>query len=261
MMRKIELLCAISPLALILAAAGCTSPRSAADAQAFASPIELQARLSGASNIDLTWKNRATAEGGCWVEFTTPGSEFVKLDPLWPNETTYQHSDLAPGTKHIYRIVPFFGVPTPPVSITTGPAGSSTTTNAIEEGPIDAEPGSKPVAEGPKKSIRHFATFAEAMPDGVTVSLYSPTTVDVRWRDRARDEDGYLVEVAADANGPFQVCALLQPDTTSFRKVHLPPDMKIYFRVRAFFYGKPSNLADATTPEVAESPAASEMSH
>ena len=52
----------------------------------------------------------------------------------------------------------------------------------------------------------------------------------------------------------FVVCALLPPDTTSFRKIALPPTTKLHFRVRAFFYGDPSKPASLTTP--AEPPGA-----
>jgi hypothetical protein len=243
-MRK---LFAIGWLAVV--ANGCSLGGSApasgsSQATAFASPTALTARLLDPSNIQLTWKNNASEDCWNWVEFTTPGSEWVKLAALPVNETTFQHPDVAPETKHIYRIQPFFGRATPPISIMTGrlPPG---TTNVDEEGPLPPLPTKD---DGPKALLRHLSSIAAAAPADLTAVLSSPTTVDLRWKDRAKDEDGFVVEVGPGAMGPFQVCALLDPNTTSFRKTLLPPEFKVYFRVRAFFYGKPSTEATVTTP-------------
>jgi len=250
----------ILALGVVLMAAfgGCSTGSNASsrslEATAFASPTQLTARLLDASTIELNWRNNATEDCAYWVEFTTPGSDYVKLDAVPQNVTTYKHPDLAPETKHVYRILPFFGRPTPAVALTTGKVTEGVT-NIDEEGPLPALPGKKD--DAPKQSIRHLSTIAAAAPTGLTVTLSSPTSADLRWKDRARDEDGFVVEVAADEKGPYQVCALLDPNTTSFRKAHLPPEFKVYFRVRAFFYGKPSAEATATTPAepVSKSPA------
>src|SRR4051794_2217470 len=68
----------------------------------FASPSALKATVTDHSNVDLRWKNNATAPSGAWVEFTTPGDDFVKLDAVWPDTTTYRHPDVAPETTLIY---------------------------------------------------------------------------------------------------------------------------------------------------------------
>jgi hypothetical protein len=211
---------------------------------AFASPSALTAALSDHLNVDLRWKNNATAPGGAWVEFTTPGDEYVKLDAVWPDTVTFRHPDVAPETEFIYRIKPFFGQPSKVVAITTGHAAPPTE----EEGPLN-----EPAKAGGKdmKSIRDVATFKQAAPGNVTVKLSQPTSAVLRWEDRATDEDGYLVEVSADPQKAFKICALLPPNTTSFRKVQLPAEMKCYFRVRAFFYGEPSNQASVSTPSAA----------
>jgi len=230
-------------------------PASAVDAAAFAAPTELKGALVPGGHVDLSWKNNATQPGGVWVEFTTPGTDFVKLDPLWPETTQYRHPDVAPDAKYIYRLLPFFGRPSDVVTATTGEGPPEGTPNTDEEGPL---PGSEMEAagHGPKKSIRAAATIAEAAPGSVTAKLGSPTSVDVRWRDLANDEDGYLLEISPDPALGFQVCALLPPNTTSFKKAYLPSHTKCYFRVRAFFYGNPTEpVAVNTSPEKTSSKA------
>jgi hypothetical protein len=218
----------------------------------FASPDQLTAAYTN-GDVVLHWRNNATADGGNWVEFATPGSEFTKLEVALADArvTDYVHPQVAPETAFIYHINPFFGLATQPVGITTGIA--STNDPAMEEGPLPADTNAVPVQSTPKVSIRSMSTFTNATPTGLTATLSSPTSVDLHWTDVASDEDGYLLEVAADG-GRFVVCALLPPDTTSFRKTVLPAETKCSFRVRAFFYGKPSETASVLTPPELKTP-------
>jgi len=216
----------------------------------FAAPTQLTATLSAPTtngcDATLRWQNNATAEGGNWVEFSTPGSDYTKLEVfLDPRATMFIHPRLAPQTQFIYHIQPFFGKATAPVEITTG--APTTNTVDLEEGPLPAT-NAPPVDMKSQTSIRSINSFAQAMPVDLTAALSSPSSVDLRWTDRASDEDGFLVELAAHPAGPFVVCALLPADTASFRKIALPTQTPIYFRVRAFFYSKPSDTASVTTP-------------
>jgi len=78
--------------------------------------------------------------------------------------------------------------------------------------------------------------------------MASASSVDLRWEDRADDEDGYLVEMATDRDKAATICALLPPDSTSFKKARLPPATDCNFRVRAFFYGEPSQPVFFSVP-------------
>jgi hypothetical protein len=238
------------PVSLMI---GCATPDSrtpadsAKESSAFAPPTQLTATMTNGDSVILHWKNNSTAEGGNWVEFATPGSEFTKLTafPSDAPNTSFIHPRVAPLTTFIYRVEPYFGRASRPVEITTGVP----TNNApvLGEGPI-ASPGASVSGEnGPKLPLRTLQTFARAAPTDLTATLSSPTSVDLRWKDRASDEDGYFLEIGRRATGPFRLCALLPPDTSSFRIIHLPPATKCYFRVRAYFYGKPSDTASVNT--------------
>jgi len=234
---------------VILAAlvfAGCSTTSKTGDTadRHFAAPDHLTAYYTNGDAV-LHWQNHATADGGNWVEFSTPGSEYTKLDIYLAEEngTNFVHPSIAPQTQFIYHILPFFGQATEAASVTTGPA--STNTTDLEEGPL---PETNTVKTASTLSIRSAATFADAAPSGLTATLSSPTSVDLRWTDRASDEDGFLVEASLQPKGPFKVCALLPADTVSFRKIQLPAETTCYFRVRCFFYGKPSETASVITP-------------
>ncbi|HXF11422.1 MAG TPA: fibronectin type III domain-containing protein [Desulfuromonadaceae bacterium] len=238
--------------ASILALTGCLTTRqtaaykSADENTPFAPPTALTGVATN-GNVVLHWQNHATAEGGVWIEYTTPGTEdYIKVDAFGSDsgETSFVHPNVATGTQFIYRLQPFFGRTTKPAGITTGTV-LSTNEPVLMAGPID--PTNAPPT-GPQYSLRSIATFTNAMPTELTTTLSSPTSVDVRWKDNASDEDGYLLEISAHADEAFVPCALLPASTTSFRKTELPSQTQCYFRVRAFFYTKPTDTVSATTP-------------
>ncbi|MDE3100564.1 MAG: fibronectin type III domain-containing protein [Verrucomicrobiota bacterium] len=241
-------------LAALIFGFGCSTSNSnnpansGKETAAFASPGGLTATLTNGNNAILRWKNHATVDGGNWVEYTQPGYDYIKLDAFSSDENvaSYFHADLPPRTTFIYKIQPFFGRPTPAVEITTGIV-TSNNAPVLADGPIaSAHSVSRKTAR--RFSLRALQTFARAMPSDLKATLSSPTSVDLRWKDHAEDEDGCLLEISAHNNRDFVPCALLPPAADSFGKTGLPPQTKCYFRVRAFFYGNPSNIASVTTP-------------
>jgi Fibronectin type III domain len=238
--------------------AGCSKPASPtppttpaqnpATSVDFAPPRHFTATLLDTPTVRLRWEIGSPHTDGYFVEYQNPGDDsFVILDITHRDATTFEHPDLAPETKFIYRVRPYFGKASEVVTITTGQAPPAGTPNLEEEGPVEeSAQTSSPDKAG--KSIRTLATMTEAAPSKFAVSLSSPTSVILRWKDNASDEDGFLVECAVDLNQAFKICALLPPNTVSFKKIMLPGDTKCTFRVRAFFYGEPTPLADVTTP-------------
>lgn len=219
-------------------------------ASPFAAPTGLTATLAdGGKHIDLAWTNNSTEAGGAFLEFNmNPGEEYTILEIVPADARSMRHPDVAPETRFGYRVRPFYGRASSEVEITTGKAKSPPP--AEEEGPLgpaDADTSKKP-------SVRSLETMDAARPVELSAALASPTTVDLRWQDRAGDEEGYLVEMAADVAPAYRVVALLPPNTTSFRKIRLPENMRLRFRARAYFLGEPSNEATATTPREGGTP-------
>ena len=213
----------------------------------FAKPTGLTTRLTDDAHVDLTWQNPATAAGGVNVEFNLgEETDFSILDILPGRVTALRHPDVARANRFKYRLLPFFGEPSAPAVIKTGDEPPARTRDDVE-GPLPAVPGRTTVNVAPV-SLRKADTFAKAAPTELTAVLHGPVRVDLRWLDHAQDEDGYLVEISANEGRDWKVCALLPPDTTSFRKIGLPPQTTLRFAVRAFFYGQPSNVASIDIP-------------
>lgn len=242
---------AFRPVFVVLALlmGGCTPPSPAEKAPTFEPPRDLRARLVNGQHVDLSWTYTATAPGGVFVEFRVRDDEdFTMLEAAWPGRSAYRHPDVAPDTRFVYRVRSFFGRPSDPVSVQSGKKGEADKDQA--EGPFDGSGATAPVP--PSSSSRPKGFAPEMAPTDVTARLSSGTGVELHWRDRATGEDGYLVEMVEGPATEYRIVALLPPDTTSFRKTALPEQTRCTFRIRAYFYGASSNLAEVLTPTAAE---------
>ena len=219
--------------------AGGSSTRPDADPSAFAPATALTAALAGTGHIELRWKDNATREAGYFVEYTTTLDDpFVVLNAVPHGTTMALHPDLAPDTRFIYRVTPYFGEASHAVSTTTARAADAAA-------PAEPEPEPMPVPSG-DKPLRDTRRASQAAPAKLTARLAAPTSVALEWEDRSSDEDGYLVEGTGGFQ-EFRVLAYVRPDVTSYRVDDLPPQTKCYFRVRAFYRGLPSRTAEQKT--------------
>jgi hypothetical protein len=213
--------------------AGCRTPPS--NETAFAAPTQLTAVLAGPTDIDLRWNDNASGAAGYFVEYQPEADEsFIIITALSPDATAYRHPHLLPRTRFVYRIVPFFGPASNIAEIKTEKEGSETR----EAVPLETKI---------KKSIRDMKTFAAAEPTGLRATFVPPNGVTLTWTDHASDADGYLVEIKPEWSRDYKVSAFLPHGTASLTSYGLPFETKFTFRVRAFFYGPPSNLAAQTT--------------
>jgi hypothetical protein len=223
----------------------------------FGSPTELTAMLADPINIDLKWKDNASNEAGYFVEYSPDANnDYLIVEALPPNSTSYRHPQLLPETRFVFRVRPFFGLASNVVHITTGKEGPQqdvTDTDALVTPTIG------------KASLKSEATHANAAPIDLTAKLIPPAGVRLKWKDRAADADGYLLEIKGPEDD-FRPSAFLEPGATSLTTYSFPFETKFAFRVRAFVYGQPSNLAEQTTgqdptmnvPATVAAPAAAE---
>ena len=196
----------------------------------------LSARFVDPRNVELAWRSSTAGVGGWFVEFRVGDEpEFNILDILPAERTTYVHPNVALETAFTYRVVPILGEASnvasvaSVASVATGTATQPTSPELESEGPIDDVPGMP-------------------QPSELKATLVSPTSVDLRWPDRAAGEEGYLVEISASRDSGFVACALLPQDARSFRKARLPVSTSVHFRVRAFTRGPASNTVTVTAP-------------
>ena len=205
----------------------------------YAAPTDLTATLVDPINIDLKWRDNASNEAGYFVEYSPEANnDYAIIEALPPDSTSYRHPRLLPHTRFVYRIVPFFGEASNIVSITTG-----------KEGPQQPPPAEKPAPASTeaKYSLHSAATAAQAAPTDLTATLVPPAGVELKWKDHASDADGYIVEIKPQWGSNFKVSIFLKPGTESLISYGFPFETKFSFRVRAFIYGQPSNLAEQTT--------------
>jgi hypothetical protein len=240
----------------VAATPGCRAPESAQgnvpaiDGAADAAPTDLAAILATPLDIDLRWKDNATGEAGYFVEgyFGGPESgtstEFFIISALPPDTTVFRHRRLLPETTFVYRVRAFFGGVSNVAEVTTGKKGPQQAPPPTASATREAVPSATTEI---KKSLRSPSTAAEATPADLAATLIPPAGVRLEWKDRASDEDEYLVEIKPAGEAEFEVSAFLPGDATSMTSYDFPFETTFAFRVRAFFYGRASPVVSQTT--------------
>ncbi|RCG26598.1 fibronectin type III domain-containing protein [Sphaerisporangium album] len=208
--------------------------------------IRLSATLVSPTDITLEWTEGAPGAAGRIVEFATaPRGQYTILEFVPPGRTTFTHPDLIPQTPFYYRVRPYYGPASQPVEVRLPKGEFDEKTQhekhawlnprTIPGGPVDTHP------------IRDARTAASAAPSGLRATVMHANGVRFTWTDHANDEEGYLLEVRPTDATQFHVAAVMPPDVNSTGLITLPSEKHSFYRVRAFYYGQPSNLAHQTT--------------
>jgi hypothetical protein len=256
---------ALTTLALMLIAgvlAGCSRREPSGSptlSQSSSQTIALSAALLSPTDVKLTWKDPAPNAAGYIVEYATePQGEFTTLGFVLLDQGTFTHPNLMPETNWYYRVRPYYGPASDPVEVALPDALSDKEYARRFARPEDyswAAPRITPAAPIPdgvnaaKLPIRSAESAAKAAPTGLKAALVHSTVsgFQLTWSDHASDEDGYLLEMKSSQGPDFAVRAVLDRDTNSFGYAFQPPQRRATLRVRAFYYGQPSNLAHVTT--------------
>jgi hypothetical protein len=93
-------------------------------------------------------------------------------------------------------------------------------------------------------------------PSDLIASALSSSEIKLAWTDNADNEDGYIVEVAESAAGPFTLLADLPADATEFTHSGLDFDTTLFYRVYAYNVHGPSNATDIVSATTRGTPAA-----
>lgn len=235
----------LTSLMLAAGLAGCSTP-PATDAAGPEPGTRLTATLTSPTDIRLTWTGSEPRAAGRIVEFATePRGVYTVLRFVPLRETTFEHPNLIPQTSFYYRLRPFYGPASRPVEVTL-PAGSFDR-KARENDHEWAYPRALPGGPAKKHQIRNATTAEAAAPTGVKATVMHANGIRFTWTDNAADEEGYLIEVRPAGHTEYGVAAVLDPDITSFGLITLPDEKKATYRVRAFYYGRSSNVVHQTT--------------
>jgi hypothetical protein len=245
--KGLALLLATATATATAALAGCSAharPAPTAPSGSPATETGLTATLTSPTDMVLSWTSHRTDVAQWAVEFATdPGGPYTNLRFLPARTTTYRHPDLMPDTHFYYRVRPVLGPASRPVEVTLPPAPS----RAPDDDGSWAVPTRGPQPAVARASIRDPGSAAAATPTDLRGTVVNPTGIRFTWTDRASDEEGYLVEVRPAGAADYSVDAVLDPDVNTFGLVAEPDERVASYRVRAYFYGPPSNVARQTT--------------
>jgi hypothetical protein len=247
-------------MTLIGGPTGCSrlAPRSAE-----AAAIRLTASMVSPVDIALEWHNPASDVAGHILEYTNhPEKEdYVPLGFFPPNHTKFFHSRLIPETTFYYRVRPYYGPASNPVDVSLPKeltAAAYAAAYALPEDYQWAAPATLlELSNVTRNSIRTTITLANAAPSNLKAELATNTVSGFKltWTDRSTDEEGFFLERKLAGSSEFAVCALVEPNTNSFGWAFEPPEKNGSFRIRAYYYGEPSNVAALLTgkdPELRE---------
>ncbi|MGW3565230.1 fibronectin type III domain-containing protein [Streptomyces sp. NPDC000941] len=250
---------ALAAAALVAAAlAGCSSPqptaRSAepAPTSATATPgTRLTATLTSPVDATLRWTGTEPGAAGRIVEFATaPEGPYTILEYVPLGQTSYRHPDLMPQTPFYYRVRPYYGPASRPVEVRL-PKGDFT----AKEQKSDHEwapPRTLRQTAVHTGSVKDAATARTAAPTGLKATVMHANGIRFTWTDHASDEQGYLLEDRPQGGDRFRPVAVLDRDINSFGLITLPNEKRATYRVRAFSYGKASNVVHLKTGSAPE---------
>jgi hypothetical protein len=153
----------------------------------------------------------------------------------------FTHPDLMPDTSFYYRVRAYSGPSCPPIDVSV-PGGTGA--DAKDDGGW-ASPHRGPSGGAGRHTVRDGS--AAAAPTALRGSVMTPNGIRFTWTDHAANVDGFLLESRPKGRPDFQVVAVIDPDVDSFGLVTLPNERVASYRVRAFAYGRSSNLASRKT--------------
>lgn len=219
--------------------------------------ITLNATLLSPTDVKLTWNDPVTNAAGHIVEFATePQGEFTTLGFFPLGENTFTHPNLMPETTWYYRVRAYYGPASSEVEVALPDTLSDRDYVARFAHPEDYRWAAPRTMPGGAKAARLSVHKGEtaAAPTDLKASLV-PATVSgfqLTWSDHAFDEDGYLLEMKPHMAPDFSVRAVLERDINAFGYAFEPPVRRATLRVRAFYYGGPSNLVHVKTGAAAQ---------
>ncbi len=234
-------------------------------------PGSLTATAVSVSQINLAWTDnsfnesgfvleRAPASGGPWMQVATFGAGAV----------SYSNTGLSSSTTYFYRVRAYntsgFSLSSNTASATTfgvTPTATATATRTPTAIPPTATPTRTPTTIGPTSTPTRTPTpgavTAPVAPSDLSAIAVLSTQINLTWTDNSNNENGFEVEQAPRAGGPWELVGVVGANVTFFADTGLQPSTRYYYRVRAFNSAGSSGYTDrvdATTGEPGSDPTA-----
>ncbi|MBI3961851.1 MAG: fibronectin type III domain-containing protein, partial [Deinococcus sp.] len=167
-------------------------------------PANLAATAVSGSQINLSWQDNASDEGGFKLERRTDAaSGWVQMGTVGGNVTSYQDTGLVAGTTYFYRVRAY------------NAQGDSTYSNEAQA--ATPSPGTPPLP-----------------PSRLTATGVSRTRINLSWRDNSTDEGGFRIERISRTTGAWIQVATVGANVSSYRHTRLRPNTTYYYRVLAY---------------------------
>jgi hypothetical protein len=183
-----------------------------------------------ASEIDLTWQQQSSPQVNGYQVFrstTGPTGSYSLIASTSPTATSYADAGLTVSTQYCYEIRSF------------KTAGKNTTYSAYS-----AAACATTLAPPPPPVNAPSDVDVVSVPDPYYVDT-GGSNILVSWRDNSANEDGFRVERASAAIGPWTVAEITWANTTwSFE--YAPREQQVCFRIIA------SNVVGASSPSPAD---------
>jgi predicted phage tail protein len=180
-----------------------------------AAPSSLSASASSSTSAQLTWFDNADNEDGFKIERSTDGVSYGQIDTTGGNASSYNDSNLNPGTTYYYRVRAY------------NAAGNSGYSNVA--------------------SITTSQT-APAAPLNLTASAVKKRKIQLNWTDASSNESGFAIERSTN-NVSWTQIATVGANATTYTNSGLSAGTTYFYRVRAYNsagYSGYSNTASAT---------------
>lgn len=182
-------------------------------------PGNLQAVALSSSEIRLTWDDNSTDEDGFNI-YRLEGEFMTLVGSVGANVSTFDDTMLMPNTPYYYTVRAYNDA---------GESGDSNVAFAYTQGGVLLTP---------------------AAPTGLVAVAISQSEIRLNWMDNSDNEQGFIIERAADPSLTWTQIDTVQPNQTQYVNMNLQADSTWFYRVRAYNAAgnsDPSNVAGATT--------------
>lgn len=166
-------------------------------------PSTLSATAISSVQINLSWNSHSDNEMGFKIERSSSlNGTYSIIATLNPGVISYSDMGLSGNTAYFYRVYAFNNV------------GASTASNVANATTLAIPP--------------------PAAPSNLMATAASQTQINLTWLDNSNDEDGFKVERATNASGPFAVVAILAAGVRTHSDSGLNMYARYYYRVFSY---------------------------
>jgi subtilisin family serine protease len=182
-------------------------------------PTRLRAIAMSVSQITLKWQDNSTNETGFRIRRRSGSSDPWKaIADVGTNDTSYDDSDLAPGTTSFYQV---------------------SAINLNGESPLSNEADAT--------TLNNDGVSLPSTPSELIAMAYSNSTAELHWLDNSGNESGFQVWERESSAGAWKLAAMVGPGITIFMRNGLVSGQTYYYYVKAYNSGGESISSNQAT--------------